>query len=435
MKKRSIACVAAVVVALSAHPLALASAAEKTVVAQATHESVSQRHAGLIDSNRQGTLVIHKSSGDPLTQFGDPQNPTASLDRSPIPGIRFEARKVMGIDLTTNEGWLAAENVKAADFYAGGGRESDLSTTVVRGETGPDGSARLANLPLGLYYVTEAPSPAQDKHLSVVSPFLVTVPTTDLQTRGRWMYEVEVHAKDQKLTTTADVDKRCTDVGGTVTYTVTGNSPAPQSDGKIHRYTIANPVPDGVTVKDSSHTVTISNRATGGKTVELDKRKDYTFTVDAQRVATMELTPAGLTKLAASRKNNPDTVVSVSFAATVKDKPESGYVRDTGYLLTEGYPVFVAATKPGVNSNEVKTAVPCNQTPEPRTKKPGVPPASGDPRTPEYGSNVPAQVVAQPERQRGVEKLAMTGSSVLGLVLLGAVLTVSGGVLLRRRLQ
>ena len=89
--------------------------------------------------------------------------------------------------------------------------------------------------------------------------------------------------------------------------------PAPQSDGKIHRYTIANPVPDGVAVKDSSHTVTISNRATGGKTVELDKRKDYTFTVDAQRVATMELTPAGLTKLAASRKNNPDTVVSVSL--------------------------------------------------------------------------------------------------------------------------
>ena len=48
MKKRSIACAAAVVVALSAHPLALASAAEKTVVAQATHESVSQRYAGLI---------------------------------------------------------------------------------------------------------------------------------------------------------------------------------------------------------------------------------------------------------------------------------------------------------------------------------------------------------------------------------------------------
>lgn len=41
MKKRSIACAAAVVVALSAHPLALASAVEKTVVAQATHESVS----------------------------------------------------------------------------------------------------------------------------------------------------------------------------------------------------------------------------------------------------------------------------------------------------------------------------------------------------------------------------------------------------------
>ncbi|WP_454984072.1 hypothetical protein, partial [Corynebacterium durum] len=92
MKKRSIACAAAVVVALSAHPLALASAVEKTVVAQATHESVSQRYAGLIDSNRRGTLVIHKSSGDPLTQFGDPQNPAASLDRSPIPGIRFEAR-------------------------------------------------------------------------------------------------------------------------------------------------------------------------------------------------------------------------------------------------------------------------------------------------------------------------------------------------------
>ena len=79
MKKRSIACVAAVVVALSAHPLALASAAEKTVVAQATHESVSQRYAGLIDSNRRGTLIIHKSSGDPLTQFGRSEEHTSEL--------------------------------------------------------------------------------------------------------------------------------------------------------------------------------------------------------------------------------------------------------------------------------------------------------------------------------------------------------------------
>ena len=79
MKKRSIACAAAVVVALSAHPLALASAVEKTVVAQATHESVSQRYAGLIDSNRRGTLVIHKSSAESHGQPGPLPHPGYSF--------------------------------------------------------------------------------------------------------------------------------------------------------------------------------------------------------------------------------------------------------------------------------------------------------------------------------------------------------------------
>lgn len=407
--RRCIACVAATLLSLSAPASALAQ-------------------TSLIDASRHGSLSIHKSSGDPLTQYGDPTNPNANLDRSPIAGIRFEARKVRSIDLSSSEGWLQAEKLKPADFYAGGDKENDLDSHAFQAETGADGIARLENLPLGLYYVTETPSAAQDKHLSVVSPFLVTVPSTEPTTRDHWIYDVEIHAKDQKLIVNKEVNRRCADVGDTLTYTITGNAPAPQSDGKIHRYTIADPLQRGLEFKNGSEHVSISNRATGGKTTDLE-RGDYTFTVNAERIATMQLTPTGLEKLGHIRKGNPDAAVTTSFDVRIDAAPESGYIRDISYLLTEGYPEFDAASTPGVNSNEVKTAVPCS---------PGVNPIA--PHIPGTGTPI-AQgagitgIAGGQQSYKGVDKLALTGASIWWALGAGAGMILAGAWLLRRRMR
>lgn len=47
--------------------------------------------SSLFDASRTGTLIVHKSSGDPFTQYGDPTNPNADLSRAPIEGIDFQS--------------------------------------------------------------------------------------------------------------------------------------------------------------------------------------------------------------------------------------------------------------------------------------------------------------------------------------------------------
>ncbi|AKE41913.1 Uncharacterised protein [Corynebacterium kutscheri] len=63
----------------------------------------------LIDATRSATLRILKSAGDPLSQYGDPNNPDADLSCEPISGIEFQVARVKDVDLSTNEGGQAAE--------------------------------------------------------------------------------------------------------------------------------------------------------------------------------------------------------------------------------------------------------------------------------------------------------------------------------------
>ncbi|VEH06472.1 hypothetical protein [Corynebacterium kutscheri] len=172
-------------------------------------------------------------------------------------------------------------------FYSGGEHADKLVDQQIA-TTGQDGVAVFENPPLGLYYVTENYASAQRQNLSLVAPFLVTLPTTNA-TRDGWDYDITVAAKDQLIAATKQANRTCVTVGDTVTYGISGSLPAPDKDGVITRYSIADPLAaNHVLVPDSSQAF-FSDTHKQNSTQEL-VADDFEVTVAADNVARLNLT-------------------------------------------------------------------------------------------------------------------------------------------------
>ena len=309
-----------------------------------------------IDTTRGGSLTIHKSEGDPFTQYGDPHRGGQGHELEPIEGVRFQIQRIDGLDLTTSTGWQDATKLKVEDFYAGGSEFGRLGSPR-EALTDASGNAHF-DIPageLGFYYVTEVPGPAQDKSLSVINPFIVSVPRTELAGRSSWEYDITVNAKDQRLGINKAANRARATVGDEVRFTTSATVPAPQSDGRIYRYEIIDPLVNELDYIGNPE-VTLTD---GHGKKELLPSDDYTVSTHNARVVRMQLTSSGLEKLAAMRDGNPGTQVTFSFAAKVNVRPDGGIIPNTSYLLTSGYPDF-DQDKPdkGVPSNKVTVKVP-----------------------------------------------------------------------------
>lgn len=311
------------------------------------------QNASTIDATRTGSLTIHKSEGDPFTQYGDPSKGGATAGRTPLEGIPFEIRRVTSLDVTSNKGWRDYAKANIEDFFAGGAREKQLGEKQVA-KTDANGNARFDDLPLGFYYVSELPTVGQDRSLSLVRPFIVSVPGTDPATRERWLYDVTVNAKDQRLQINKARDRERGIVGDRIRYTMSATSPAPQSDGKIHRYEIVDPLQADLDYIGEPE-VTLTD---GHGSKDILPSDDYTVEVVRDRIVHMALTTSGLNKLAEIRTGNPAAQVTLSFTTEINNRPNDGLIHDTSYLLTEGYPDF-DPEKPwqGIPSNKVTTLV------------------------------------------------------------------------------
>ena len=415
----------------------------------------------LIDA-KPASLTIHKSEGDPFTQFGDPSKDGAQSTREPVAGVRFQIQRIDGLDLTTSKGWQDATKLSVEDFYDGG-KEAHRLGSPREAETDASGNARF-DIPgdqLGFYYVTELPGPAQDKGLSVIKPFVVSVPRTETSSRSRWEYDVKVNAKDQKLTIRKAEDREEAKVGEEVRYTVSAASPAPQSDGTISRYEIIDPLQEHLDYQGKPE-VTLTN---GHGKQEMLKPEDFTVTTHKDRIVRMTLTKSGLKKLVEYRTGNPAADVTLSFAAKVNARPANGRIDNESYLLTYGYPEFDEdnPTK-GLKSNKVTLVVPESTTtppvPSPTPTQPTKPvpvpvpvpvptkvptPVPETPPTPQEKTRVVETTVkaAPPGGETGgpgasgsnsgSKALAMTGANVIMLLILGGLLIVGGFVLTMRR--
>lgn len=453
--------VAAVLAAVGA-PAGAQTQAGVHVQAQAVRAAEGANPA-LVDAARTGQLTIQKSLGDPAITHGDP---TGEAKRPSPEGAVFQVRRVEGVDLTTAEGWREAERLKASDFIPGGPAADRLGAPK-QATVDAEGQAVFADLPLGLYYVTEVPGPAMECRWSIAEPFVVALPMTDPETRAQWRYHVQVNAKDQELSSSKAANRTSAKVGEKVNFALTGTVPAPYRDGSISRFEMFDPIDPHLKFIEDSVKVALVDAAPGhdASPRELVRDEDYVVTLERAetgQVASIRLTDAGRAKLAARREGNPAVTVNWSFDAEVVKQPEAGKVTNRGYILVEGYPPFDPNTPPGVPTNEITVEVPPGPpTPEtPSTPTPGKPtpgkptptpptatppaptpvppvdiPVPGPgipvPPAPEEGTPPAQPVPSQPSLGK---RLAETGANSWRTILAGAVLLAVGiGVLVRAR--
>ncbi|WP_176697143.1 SpaH/EbpB family LPXTG-anchored major pilin [Microbacterium sp. 3J1] len=284
----------------------------------------------LVDPAAVGSLTIHKFEA-PETPTGLPNDGTEqNVALTPLPGVGFTVYKVDTIDLTSNQGWIDANDLadldpdSVADITAAG-----YTASAVGGETLTDanGEIALANLDLGLYFVVEtSPLPGS----TGVAPFLVTVPLTDPANDDTWLYDVHVYPKNALTEATKTVeDSEDVKIGDEIDFTITSDIP-----------NVA--VIDGYKVVDTldakldyvSAAVTLVDGTTLATT-------DYTVVHDAATNAvTVEFTAAGRAVLAAHNS----TEVQVVITATVN---ELGEIANTAVLYPNAGSYTVTPGQPG----------------------------------------------------------------------------------------
>ncbi|MBC6762451.1 pilus assembly protein [Corynebacterium sp. LK27] len=228
----------------------------------------------LVNKNAKGSLTIHKF-GNP-TGEGQPSGTEADIKDveanggQKLEGVGFTVYKInktadgaTDIDVTTNEGLLAASKLKASDFSQGAALKGDLPAGVLEkvteGTTDKDGKWVVSqNLDLGAYLVVET-GPKEGYDPAV--PFIAFVPMTadnggDNQGTS-WNYDVHAFPKNYKdeepTKTVKDKDQNAGDKN--LVYTVTGTARQLKPDTERTQFQITDEIDSKLEITDVKVTV------------------------------------------------------------------------------------------------------------------------------------------------------------------------------------
>ncbi|MDO5030780.1 MAG: SpaH/EbpB family LPXTG-anchored major pilin [Corynebacterium sp.] len=230
----------AAIVGLSMGISAPAAIAQDTAINQAAGDSP------LVNKDAKGALTIHKF-GNPINE-GQPSGTEADVNDvkanggEALQGVGFTVYQInktadgaTDINVTTNEGLLAASKLTAGQFATGTQATQELIdngvlTEVAKGTTDADGKWVVSeNLDLGAYLVVET-TPKEGYDPAV--PFIAFVPMTSNgqvgnETQGAtWNYDVHAFPKNYKdeepTKTVSDKDQNAGDEN--LVYTVTGTA-------------------------------------------------------------------------------------------------------------------------------------------------------------------------------------------------------------------
>lgn len=245
MKKNSLTIRSVTFAAIAGLSLGIAAPGSIAVAQEGQDPTVNQTagDSPLVNKNAKGALTIHKfgnptDEGTPSGTLEDVKDVERNGGKA-LEGVGFTVYKInktadgaTDIDVTTNEGLLAASKLKAKDFSQGAALKDGLPDGVLEkvatGKTGADGSWNVGkNLPLGAYLVVET-GPKEGYDLAV--PFIAFVPMTadnggDNQGTS-WNYDVHAFPKNYKdeepTKTVKDKDQNAGDKN--LVYTVTGTA-------------------------------------------------------------------------------------------------------------------------------------------------------------------------------------------------------------------
>lgn len=191
-----------------------------------------QKTTSVIDTTKKGSITIYKynttkQTAQGATGTGEIQTPPAGA--TPLRGAEFTIYQVK------NDAWLQeyygggalAEGKKAPevdDYFnkdENGKVKSYEASNLISGITAKDsqitndeGFAQFKNLDLGLYLVIETKKP--QSVVTAVTPFLVSVPMTRVQTDDQamngqlqeWLYDIVVYPKNSTVKGTIYLEKK-----------------------------------------------------------------------------------------------------------------------------------------------------------------------------------------------------------------------------------
>ena len=277
--------------------LSLLLASPLTTVTAASADTTWQA----IDLATSGVISVHKF--DQPEKFGEPasgelQN-TAGL--TPVSGATFTAKRVPGIDSTTDQGREAASRLSLADALQKTASEPVESTST----TDAHGDAVLEQLPLGLYVVDETVTP---DGFASSDPFLVMLPFSGPSTGGPWLTTVHVYPKNASASAALSVDDaEAVTLGDYVRWT--SHTTVPRR-ALLSMYRVMNTVADGLeppAAGDVAVTLSDGTQLSAG---------DYACTMLSASIS-VEFTESGRVKLAAARERDPSVTVDVSYRTRV----------------------------------------------------------------------------------------------------------------------
>ena len=296
---------------------------------------------GNIDPNTDTTLTINKFDGKE-GKAGDGTKQDTSGFGNALAGVTFKVQQVVSkngqtINLDTPEGWDLIKDVQAPDVTSAPYALQDVASLPDSSVTTGANGTVTADLPHGLYYVTET-GHGDNNIVSETAPFLVTLPLP--QTKGNWLYDVNVYPKNQVLaapvkTINKTEDQTGVKVGDTVEYTIKQTVPR-LNEGETYDQAV---IYDILKADELAYDATTSVSLNGATLAE---GTDYTIAADG---SSWTLTPARLATLKA------DDVITVVFTAKVLKVTESGAIENgpgSGKPGEPGYgSTFNGTTTPG----------------------------------------------------------------------------------------
>lgn len=287
-----------------------------------------------------GNLHVHKRIGLPGTTRDDGTlNPDAPGEA--VNGVGFTVYRVLDkdgetpLDLTTQDGWAAAQGVTLGEVYADGAPVATRVGTGQVGATEGDGTAVFKDLAAGLYLVVEEDNPvAEGKALAPAAPFLVTVPMTNPGGNG-WLSDVHVYPKNQavdgpvKTVTDPDTKQPGASVGEQIGFQIDTTIPKITPGNTFNGFLVTDKLPAGL----GQPNVTVELVEQGEQNVTaLTEGSDYTLTsyeVDGQWVVRVQLTGDTLSGL----HNRSGQVLQVNLVSEVKSVPAGGVLENTAWVL------------------------------------------------------------------------------------------------------
>lgn len=145
-----------------------------------------------IDPDAVTSIEIHKFEQPVVAGAVANGLPRDTSGLTPVPGATYTAKRVPGIDLTTNSGQRAAAELTLREVAERTAGVLEAATAI----TDDNGRATLSGLGVGLYYVQETVIPAG---YAGAAPFVVALPLTHPQSGDEWLTTVHVYPKTSRV--------------------------------------------------------------------------------------------------------------------------------------------------------------------------------------------------------------------------------------------